>query len=83
MPGLHENSRDILGRWQICTIGEILVERIRLAVQDFPSSQRSITVNIGEPDQAGWQIRTKSLFKSADEALCRAKAKGRNRVEKA
>ncbi|MBJ9976283.1 GGDEF domain-containing protein [Pseudomonas sp. S75] len=63
----------------------MLAERIRLSVEALPifsGDERPITVSIGIGlHEAGTQHDLTSVLSAADEALYRAKANGRNRVE--
>ena len=63
----------------------LLAERIRTHVQALPpfgNDERSVTVSIGIGLHIpGTQQDLKGLLGAADEALYRAKANGRNRVE--
>ncbi|MFJ4154837.1 diguanylate cyclase [Pseudomonas sp. NPDC089752] len=63
----------------------LLAERIRASVEDlapFADDAHSVTVSIGiSVHVPGTQRDLTSLLGAADEALYRAKAKGRNRVE--
>jgi diguanylate cyclase (GGDEF)-like protein len=63
--------------------GAEVAERLRAAIEQVRPAGIPITVSIGVSAAIGARVEYESLFKAADEALYRAKRRGRNRVSSA